>query len=362
MIIFDIINQAMLHLLSLLHDVTANYGLAIVVLTVLLRLAFWPLNTAQTRSMKKMQELQPKMKQIQERFKDNPQKMQEAMVKFYAENKFNPFAGCLPMIIQFPILICLYGALNSPEFVNMAVNAEKAGDGGFLFVERLYNTLQSHAGDPLDGTFNIKPDDKFQSAKDATILYKNGETLVHKVKDTGKVFKVSPQPLIPGDPVKLTLNMEELGLSQEHVQAAKHIELNVTNQNTRELEKVTFEPTGSDSLIQTIPSKAGENKIHFDVLYLILLYAVMTILYQRVMTPKKTGAAADDPQAKMMKLMPLLFVGIFFIIPIPAGVMLYILSTMVLMFAQTAYVNWTDGRNDSNVQKPSEQVVDIKPN
>ena len=94
--------------LKALSDITGSYGLGIILLTVIIRMAMWPLSVSQQRSMKTMQMLQPKMKAIQERYKNDPQTMQRKMMEFYKDHKFNPMAGCFPLLIQMPIFILLY--------------------------------------------------------------------------------------------------------------------------------------------------------------------------------------------------------------------------------------------------------------
>ena len=96
--------------LKALASIVGNYGLAIILLTVVIRLAMWPLNVSQQRSMKMMQNLQPKIKAIQDRYKSDPQKMQQKLMEFYKEHKFNPMGGCLPLLIQLPIFILLYSS------------------------------------------------------------------------------------------------------------------------------------------------------------------------------------------------------------------------------------------------------------
>ncbi len=93
-----------------------NYGIAILLLTVLVRVLFWPLTHKSTESMKKMSEIQPKIKELQARFKDNPQKLQQETWAIYRENKVNPMASCLPMLVQIPVFIALFYVLrNSVE-------------------------------------------------------------------------------------------------------------------------------------------------------------------------------------------------------------------------------------------------------
>ncbi len=86
-------------------SIVGGYGVGIILLTIIIRAAMWPLGVSQQRSMRTMQMLQPKMKAIQERYKSNPQVMQQKMMEFYKEHKFNPMAGCFPLLIQMPIFI-----------------------------------------------------------------------------------------------------------------------------------------------------------------------------------------------------------------------------------------------------------------
>ena len=90
-----------------------SYGVAILILTVIVRVIFWPLTHKSTESMKRMQEVQPQLKAIQEKYKDNPQRMQQETMAFYKENKVNPMGGCLPMFIQIPVFIALFAVLRS---------------------------------------------------------------------------------------------------------------------------------------------------------------------------------------------------------------------------------------------------------
>ncbi|HOE61955.1 MAG TPA: membrane protein insertase YidC [Kiritimatiellia bacterium] len=99
--------------LNFFHRLIPNYGIAIILLTFLVRILFWPLTHKSTQSMRKMQEIQPKLKEIQAQFKDNPQKMQQETWAVYRENKVNPLSSCLPMLIQIPVFIALFTVLRS---------------------------------------------------------------------------------------------------------------------------------------------------------------------------------------------------------------------------------------------------------
>ncbi|MBP5321504.1 MAG: YidC/Oxa1 family insertase periplasmic-domain containing protein, partial [Kiritimatiellae bacterium] len=99
--------------LNFFYRIIPNYGIAIILLTFLVRIIFWPLTRKSTEGMKRMQEIQPKLKEIQTKFKDNPQKMQQETFAVYRENKVNPLSSCLPMLIQIPVFIALFTVLRS---------------------------------------------------------------------------------------------------------------------------------------------------------------------------------------------------------------------------------------------------------
>jgi YidC/Oxa1 family membrane protein insertase len=106
---------AKLLLLSMngLHALALNYAMAIIAITIIIKLLFWPLTQASTRSMKRMQALQPQMRVIQEKFKDDPVKMNRKMMEFMKEHKVNPVGGCLPMFLQIPVFIGFYQMIQS---------------------------------------------------------------------------------------------------------------------------------------------------------------------------------------------------------------------------------------------------------
>ncbi|MBO5651605.1 MAG: membrane protein insertase YidC [Selenomonas sp.] len=89
----------------------ASYGWAIILLTIIVKMVLYPLTVKQVKSMKAMQELSPKMKKIQEKYKDNPQMMQQKIGALYKDAGVNPLAGCLPLLIQMPILMGMYYSL-----------------------------------------------------------------------------------------------------------------------------------------------------------------------------------------------------------------------------------------------------------
>ncbi len=108
---FDVMAKPTLYLLNFLYGYVGNYGVAIILVTVFIKLLFWPISQKGMKSMKTMQKLQPKMAKIREKFKDDKQLQQQEMIKLYQTYKVNPVGGCLPMVIQIPVFFALYKVL-----------------------------------------------------------------------------------------------------------------------------------------------------------------------------------------------------------------------------------------------------------
>jgi YidC/Oxa1 family membrane protein insertase len=112
--------------LAWLYALVGSYGLAIIILTVVIRLILLPLGVKQIKSMQAMQAIQPKVKELQKKYKNNKAKAQEETMKLYRESGVNPLGGCLPLLLQFPILISMYAVLRAPEVVPQTAEGQVA--------------------------------------------------------------------------------------------------------------------------------------------------------------------------------------------------------------------------------------------
>ena len=110
---FGFFAKALLLSMNGLHLLGLAYGAAIILITVIIKLVFWPLTRASTRSMKRMSALQPQMKALQEKYKDDPRKMNQKLMEFMKEHKVSPLGGCLPMMLQIPVFFGFYRMLQS---------------------------------------------------------------------------------------------------------------------------------------------------------------------------------------------------------------------------------------------------------
>ncbi|MDO4536561.1 MAG: YidC/Oxa1 family membrane protein insertase [Coriobacteriales bacterium] len=139
------------NILTGLYNFSGDWGMAIIILTLIIRLLLTPLMVRSTRSSAKMQVLQPKMQELQERYADDPQQLQQEMSKLYAENKFNPLGGCLPIFLQMPVFFALFSVISSvakiskgtPSFYNIVpdlsvgpaqVIAEKGWEAAIVYI------------------------------------------------------------------------------------------------------------------------------------------------------------------------------------------------------------------------------------
>ena len=344
-----------IQILESLKSFAGSYGLAIVIFTILMRLCLWHLNVSQQRSMKNMQNLTPKMKMIQEKYKNNPQLMQQKMMEFYKENNFNPTAGCLPMLIQIPVFIMLYSALMSPQFI------QAAGDSNFLFIKRLDSTIKSNAGISLDGKFSVSKHAKFQAGKSA-IVYIDGEK-----QDKIKIQKPSEAIQIQGDikdeqPIELKMSLDNLNLNFAQLNKVQKAEVSVMNLMTKETENIEFNRMG-DILVASVPTIPAENQIHFDVIVLVALFGLTIWLSQKVMMATTQNKNQDPQQAAIQKsmgtIMPVMIILTFVFIPIPAGALLYLVTSNIFQIAQTVIIN-KQLETEEKLKNNQKDVIDAK--
>ncbi len=344
--------------LKQLSNIFGSYGLGIIALTVIIRLAMWPLNVSQQRSMKTMQMLQPKMKAIQDRYKNNPQMMQQKMMEFYKEHKFNPMAGCLPLLIQMPIFILLYSSLMSPQFISMA------GQSNFLFINRLDATLKGNAGISNDGVFSVGPRDTFSLNKNIKVYIGDKELENAKLTNPRNAVKVQGD-ITPGEPVDLKISLDDFDLKFSQLAQITSAEATVTDNNTREIEKITFKKQG-DNLIASVPTAATKSSFNYDVLLLVVIFGASMFLTQKIMMATNKMQQADPAQEAMQKtlgtMMPVMLTATFLFIPIPAGVLLYLIASNVIQIAQTVIINKQLDNEEANKKnkKIDESVSNAK--
>jgi len=114
--LFDWLYTLLRNIIEFFYGVTHSYGVAIILLTVVIKLVLYPLTIKQIKSMREMAKIQPLVKELQQKYKNNPQELNKKTMELYKEHGVNPFGGCLPMLIQLPILWILFRLLNGYNF------------------------------------------------------------------------------------------------------------------------------------------------------------------------------------------------------------------------------------------------------
>jgi YidC/Oxa1 family membrane protein insertase len=137
------VSEILLTVMNTLHAWVKSYALAIIIMTIIIRALLWPLQNAATKSMRKMAKLSPIMNELREKYKDDPQRMNQETMKLYKEYGINPFGGCLPMLVQIPIFFGFYGMLDK---------AIELRNSSFLWVRDLSqpDTVFHLAGIPIN--------------------------------------------------------------------------------------------------------------------------------------------------------------------------------------------------------------------
>jgi YidC/Oxa1 family membrane protein insertase len=247
-------------LVAQIYSLIPNYGVTIIVLTVLIRLVLLPLGVKQIRSMQSMQAIQPKVKQLQQKYKGNKQKQQEEVMKLYKEHGVNPFSGCWPVLLQFPILIAMYSVLRYPQH-------------------------------PI----HIPSDSKLYQA-----------VIVNQVPIDPKTGNPAPQATA-GDPSGTGfLGMNLLCSATQAGNASAQL----ADTHTIDGQKVLYPVDCGDKPVSRIPY----------YVFAVLMFGT-TYYQQRQMQKASPPGSSSQQQQTMMKVMPFMFgvFGVFF----PAGLVLY---------------------------------------
>ena len=288
--------------------------------------------------MRMMQKLQPKLKAIQDRYKSNPQVMQQKMMEFYKEHKFNPMGGCLPLLIQMPIFILLYSALMNPAFIQVAGNSK------FLFINRLDTTLRASAGISNDGVMGTSKYDTLIPGKVAKVYLPDKVLDNVKISNPKKALQIQGSEITPGENIDFKISLDNLDMKFSELEKVEKAEVTVTDVNTKEMENITFERKDG-LLVASVPTIEIKKEFHWDIFLLIALFGLTMWLSQKLImaTSNKNNDQMDPTQAAIQKsmgtFMPLMIIGTFVIVPIPAGVFIYLIVSNIVQVLQTVIIN-----------------------
>ncbi|HEY9737724.1 MAG TPA: membrane protein insertase YidC [Trichocoleus sp.] len=325
-------------ILDFFYGIVPSYGLAIVALTLVIRFALYPLNAGQIRNMRRMKVAQPVMqkrvKELQERYKDDPGKLQEEMSKVYKEFG-NPLAGCFPVLLQMPVLFALFATLRGSPFADVPYNINFQ-----IFPQEKIEQVQPQ-------TFSTSPQ---------TIYIADG---VH-----APVTAVVPSgnKLVVGETTDIQLKTNDgRPLSELAAETTPEEQLSPQIQVTKGQELVEVSEDGTikalapgDVTVQVKVPGLASNKgflfikalgrvgvtgdagdIHWDILIMVLLFGVSLYINQ-ILSGQGGAASSDNPQQNAVnKFTPVIFSGMFLFFPLPAGVLMYMLIANIFQTLQS---------------------------
>jgi len=343
----DITYQVMIPVLQQIVKFTHSYGLSIILLTLAVRVLVWPFVTASTKSMQKMQLLAPHMKRIQKRYKEDPEQLQKKTMEFYARNKANPLAGCLPMLVQLPILFALFGTFNGPPF------GDKALDVKVTTVEAKNAKDVKRAETSGANTPYVSTDGQLAKVVvfpgESTVLVGDNVDFQTRAVDGKLPADFAPTWIMKfnGKPVTAEEgSIDQSGhaifskLGEYHVEGIVHgIAKDDSFLFVKGLGKVA---TGLDLL----------KPQNFDLVALILMFGISMFASSKLTMPKPGNPEDMDESQRVqqdtMKMMPIAMCVSFFLIPLPVGVYLYMVVSNLVQTAQTWLV----------MRTPPEPLVD----
>ncbi len=302
--IFDLITVPMGYIIEMIYKLVQNYGLSIIIFTVIIKIILLPLNVKSQKAMKKQQKIQPILAELQKKYANDQQKLQTEMMKLYKDNGVSMTGGCLPMLVQFPILIGLYNVIRSPLRYLLHINindpavVDKINNIIALMTEKFPEELGSFAGYNAEKLFGIG---QIQLA-----------TWSEKVLDAAEAWSI---------------NFNFLGLNLAELPS----------------KAITYLTQGDFSQMGTI------------ALLIIPALAIFTTWLSMYQTQKMSGQTQSDNQAaqmsKTMNMMMPIMTG-FFAFTLPSGMGVYWIAANLIQMGQQYILNkYFDNKEDDYVVK-----------
>jgi YidC/Oxa1 family membrane protein insertase len=293
-----------------------NYGVAILLFTVVTKLALLPLNIKQYRSTAKMQEIQPLINEIQVKYKNDKEKLNQELMKVYQENKVNPASGCMPMLIQLPIILSLYWVIIQPLKFMLKKSAAQ-----IVALKNIADVgIMAYASEIQVLKFFSNNSQLFNS--DGNIVYKAIDT----IKQAGN-YVVNQAGELADQAGNIVLRVGDVLLNKSELINFKFLGLDLSEKATYDF-KLLFNPETA--------------RIYLPLLLLPIIGVITTYLSTKLSTPKPVETKGKKDSANSMQS-SMMFVGpimtLIFSFQLPAGVVLYWIAGYVFQIFQQLYIN-----------------------
>jgi YidC/Oxa1 family membrane protein insertase len=335
-------NNIMLPILDFFYGIVPSYGLAIVALTVVIRFALYPLSAGSIRSMRRTRIAQPLMqkrvKEVQEKYKNDPPKQQEEMSAIYKEFG-NPLSGCLPLVFQMPVLFALFATLRGSPFSNIdySINVNVVPKDQIAQIQPQVFNSEPH---------NVYFSDNFHAPVIADIATGN-------VLGEGQSAKIAFQT-VDGKPLSEVLSQypnSKIAPTWTVTKGEDKVKISADGS----IEAIAAGEATVKGTVQGIAAETGflfidalghvgamdpDGTIHWDVLGMIIFFGLSLYVSQNLTGAKATPDDAENPekaasQQAVNKFTPIIFSGMFLFFPLPAGVLMYMVIGNIFQTAQT---------------------------
>ncbi|NJR52945.1 MAG: membrane protein insertase YidC [Leptolyngbyaceae cyanobacterium CSU_1_3] len=330
-------NNVMLPILDFFYGIVPSYGLAIVALTLVIRFALYPLSAGSIRNMRRMKVAQPAMqkrvKEIQERYKDDPAKQQEAMSAVYKEFG-NPLAGCFPVVLQMPVLFALFATLRGSPFSDV----------------------------PYTFNFQVSPQGQVEQVQPQAFVTPPQNIFIADGVHS-KIAAIAPSGtrLAVGEKTKVEFQTTEGKPFDALVAEYPDSNLKPKFKVTTGAERIKLNDDGTieglqpgDATIQAIVPGLAADKgflfidklgrvgaidpdgaLHWDIIGMVIFFGVSLYINQLLSGQGSTSASTNPQQDTVNKITPIIFSGMFLFFPLPAGVLMYMVLANIFQTAQT---------------------------
>ncbi|HHW31332.1 MAG TPA: YidC/Oxa1 family membrane protein insertase [Clostridiaceae bacterium] len=295
-----------------------NYGVAILIFTLITKLALLPLNIKQYRSTAKMQEIQPLINEIQRKYKNDKEKLNQELMKVYQDNNINPASGCFPMLVQLPIILSLYWVIIQPlkfmlkKTAAQIVALKDIANVGVMASASEINVLRFFSNN--QHLFNSEGNIVFQAIK--------------SLKQAGN-FVITQTGELADQAGNIVLKIGDVLLNKSELINFRFLGLDLSEKPTYDF-KLLFSPETA--------------RIYLPLLILPILGVITTYISTKMSTPpapetkgkNKQSSSASTPNS-MLYVGPIM--TLFFSFQLPAGVILYWIAGYVFQIFQQLYIN-----------------------
>lgn len=302
------------YILNFIYNFVGNYGLAIILFSILVKIVMIPISIKQQKTMKKSTKIQSKMKEIQVKYKNNPEQLNQATMELYKSESMSPFSGCLSAIVQLILLFSVFYLVKSPLTYMKKIDNE--------VISKYSNIIQQYE-----------------------LGSKSAYAEIDIIREIDNIEKLKAEKIDEESEENNSENTENDG---ENIEKSNEEKIAISEINTDELNELKLNMNFLDLNLAQVPTKSSDWKAYI----IPFLYVVMSIISMKITTAttktkkteqgdKKEGEEEFDPMAQMNKNMSIMFPVMYLAVALvaPLGLALYWLMNSLLIIIERLALN-----------------------